>query len=359
MRRSLIALLCIAACGVLALSSCTKTPAPEITTVTIDPLKLQMFQPLPEQMTSGANPISEEKVALGRMLYYEPRLSKSQEISCNSCHLLDKYGVDSQPTSDGHKGQRGDRNAPTVYNAAGHFVQFWDGRAADVEAQAKGPVMNPVEMAMPSERQVIIVLSSIPEYVEAFKRAFPEEKDPVTYNNMAQAIGAFERKLVTSSRWDKFLRGDQTALNNEEKVGFNTYMEVGCQACHSGTYLGGNMYQRLGLMKPWPDTSDPGREKVTKNEADRMVFKVPSLRNIEKTAPYYHNGKVETLEEAVSRMAEYQLGKSLSSAQLKSIVTWFKTLTGDIPAGYIKPPVLPKSTARTPKPDLGSGETTG
>jgi cytochrome c peroxidase len=347
----MIALSCTVILGLVA--GCSKAPAPESTGVTIDPTKLQLFRPLPDVMPSAANPITEEKITLGRMLYYEPRLSKSQEISCNSCHMLDRYGVDGQTTSDGHKGQRGERNAPTVYNAAGHFVQFWDGRAPDVEAQAKGPVMNPVEMAMPSEKQVVVVLKSMPEYVEAFKRAFPEDKDPVTYDNMAKAIGAFERKLVTPSRWDRFLRGDQTALTNEEKAGFDAYMEAGCQACHSGTYLGGDHYQRLGLIKPWPDTSDTGREKVTKSEADRMIFKVPSLRNIERTAPYYHNGKVETLEQAVSRMAEYQLGKTLTDAQVRSIVTWLRTLTGDIPAEYIKSPVLPKNTAKTPKPDKG------
>jgi cytochrome c peroxidase len=349
MKYSVIALLCL----VLLLAGCSRTPAPENVNVTVDPAKLQLFQPLPEVMAADANPITDEKVTLGRMLYYEPRLSKSQDISCNSCHLLDKYGVDNEQTSEGHKGQRGDRNAPTVYNAAGHFVQFWDGRAADVEAQAKGPVMNPVEMAMPSEKEVVVVLNSMPEYKEAFKRAFPDEKSPISYDNMAKAIGAFERKLVTPSRWDKFLRGDQAALTNEEKTGFNTYMETGCQACHAGAYLGGNLYQRLGVMKPWPDSSDPGREKVTKSEADRMVFKVPSLRNVERTTPYYHNGQIETLEQATSRMAEYQLGKTLSDAQVKSIVTWLKTLTGDMPAEYIKAPELPKSTRTTPKPDKG------
>ena len=343
---SLVTVLIVAA----ACSSRQDKVAPSQTT--IDPAKLHLFQPLPEAMPSAANPITEGKVVLGRMLYYETRLSKSQEISCNSCHELNNYGADGQPTSDGHKGQRGDRNSPSVYNAAGHFVQFWDGRAADVEAQAKGPVLNPVEMAMPDEKQVVTVLKSMPEYVEAFKRAFPDDKDPVTYDNAARAIGAFERKLVTPARWDKFLRGDQSALNDEEKAGFNTFMEAGCQACHAGTYLGGNIYQKLGIAKQWPDASDPGREKVTKSEADRMVFKVPSLRNVEKTAPYYHNGKVETLDQAVSRMAEYQLGKNMSDAQVRSIVTWLRTLTGDIPAEYIKPPELPKSTARTPKPDI-------
>ncbi len=338
---------------VLISVACGKKPeAPAVTAVEIDPLNLQMFQPLPELMRSDENPITDEKVALGRMLYYESRLSKSQEISCNSCHMLDRFGVDGQPTSDGHKGKLGDRNSPTVYNAAGHFVQFWDGRAEDVEAQAKGPVMNPVEMAMPSEKQVITVLKSMPGYVEAFKKAFPEEKDPINYENMARAIGAFERKLVTPSRWDKFIRGDSQALTNEEKAGFNVYMETGCHVCHAGAYIGGSMYQKLGMIRPYPDTSDPGREKVTKNEADRMVFKVPGLRNIAETGPYYHNGKIESLEDAVSRMGEYQLGRTLSEGQVRSIVTWLDTLTGEIPAEYVKQPVLPQSTGKTPKPDL-------
>ena len=334
-------------------AGCSKKPeSAAVPAVTVDPIKLQMFQPLQESIPSDKNPITEVKETLGRMLYYEPRLSKGQSISCNSCHMLDKYGVDLQATSDGHKGQRGDRNSPTVYNAAGHFVQFWDGRAADVEEQAKGPVMNPVEMAMPSEKRVIAVLKSMPEYVDLFKRAFPEDKDPVNYGNMARAIGVFERKLVTPSRWDKFLRGDSQALTSDEKAGFNLFMETGCQGCHSGTYLGGAMYQILGLAKPWPDTSDPGREKVTKDPLDRMMFKVLGLRNVAETKPYFHNGKVQTLEQAVSGMAEYQLGKILSESQVRSLITFLKTLTGEIPAEYIKMPVLPKSTGKTPKPDL-------
>jgi cytochrome c peroxidase len=354
MRNSSNAWMMIALAILISVAGCTKeTKAPADKAVTIDPVSLKLFKPLPAMMPLDVNPITDEKVNLGRMLYNETRLSKSQEISCNSCHLLDQYGVDGQQTSDGHKGLKGDRNSPTVYNAAGHFVQFWDGRAEDVEAQAKGPVMNPVEMAMSSEKQVIATLTSMPEYVDAFMKAFPGEKNPVNYENMARAIGAFERKLVTPSRWDKFLNGDSNALTNEEKAGFNEYMSAGCQACHSGAYLGGALYQKLGTAKPWPDTSDPGREKVTKQESDRMVFKVPGLRNIEKTKPYYHNGKIANLEEAVSRMAEYQLGKTLTESQVNSIVTWLKSLTGDLPAEYIKPPVLPKSTPRTPKPDKG------
>ncbi len=335
----------VAACLILGLG-CSKASQ------TIDPAKLQVFAPLPDVVPPKTGDLTEEKVALGRMLYYEPRLSKSQGISCNSCHMLDKYGVDNQPTSDGHKGKLGNRNSPTVYNAAGQFVQFWDGRAADVEAQAKGPVMNPVEMAMPDEKDVLAVLNSMPAYVQAFKKAFPEAKSPVTFDNMANAVGAFERKLLTPARWDKFLRGDQAALTPEEKAGFNTFMAAGCQTCHAGAYLGGNLYQKLGVMKPYPDQSDLGRYMVTKIEGDKMVFKVPSLRNIEKTGPYFHNGKVPTLDETVAQMGEYQLGRRLSGAEVKSIVTWLHALTGEIPAEYVKAPELPKSTAKTPKPDL-------
>jgi len=319
------------------------------TAVVVDTAQLKMFKALPDAVESQKNPITEAKVNLGRMLYYEPRLSKNHDVSCNSCHDLAKYGVDGQPVSDGHKGQKGTRNAPTVYNAAGHFVQFWDGRAPDVEEQAKGPVVNPVEMAMSSDKAVVAVLKSMPEYVDAFKKAFPADKDPVTFENMARAIGVFERRLMTPSRWDKFLNGDQAALSNAEKAGFNRFMEVGCQACHAGAYLGGEVYQKLGAVKPYPDTSDAGRQAVTKQESDRLVFKVPSLRNIDKTGPYFHTGKVATLEGAVKEMAEYQLGKQLTDDEIASIVTFLKTVTGDIPAEYIKQPELPKSTSKTPK----------
>ena len=344
MRHALIAI----ALAMLAFGTgCQRKPSD-----VVDPAKLKVFEPLPQVVAASYGAPSEELIALGRMLYYDPRLSKSQQISCNTCHDLNKYGVDNEPTSEGHKGQKGDRNSPTVYNAAAQFAQFWDGRAPDVEEQAKGPVMNPVEMAMPSDKLVIAVLKSIPEYVDAFRRAFPKDKDPVNLDNMARAIGAFERRLLTPARWDKFLKGDAQALTSAEKAGLNVFLEAGCQTCHLGALLGGTMFQKLGLMKPYPDQSDPGRYRVTKNEADRMVFKVPMLRNVEKTAPYFHNGKVATLEQAVQEMADYQLGKTLSRKETEAIITFLKSLTGEIPFDYIKPPELPKSTARTPKPDL-------
>lgn len=323
-------------------------PAPEV--ASIDPANLKFYKALPESVPPKDAQLTGEKVALGRMLYYDARFSKSQTISCNTCHDLATYGVDNQPTSTGHKGQKGDRNSPTVYNAAGHFVQFWDGRAKDVEEQAKGPVLNPVEMAMASDKEVLAVVDSIPEYKAAFKQAFPEDKNPVTYDNFGRAIGAFERKLLTPARWDKFLGGDPAALTGAEKAGFAAFHSTGCGTCHAGAYLGGNLFQKVGLVKEWPDVTDTGRAKITKSDADRMMFKVPSLRNIEKTAPYFHNGKSPTLSAAIADMAEYQLGKKLTPAEVASIEAFLKALTGEVPADLIKQPELPKSTPKTPKP---------
>jgi cytochrome c peroxidase len=339
----------VAACIVLLVgaSGCgSKPPA-------ADDASLKMFAPLPDIVPAKDGVPAEARVQLGRMLYFDARLSRSQTVSCNSCHDLARYGVDGAATSEGFKKQHGNRNSPTVYNAAIQFVQFWDGRAADVEAQAKGPVLNPVEMAMPDDASVVAVLESMPEYVAAFQKAFPGEKKPVTFDNMATAIGTFERGLLTPSRWDKYLKGDTTALTAQEQAGFHEFVAEGCSTCHAGTLLGGNLYQRIGMLKPYPDTSDPGRYSITKIESDKMVFKVPSLRNVAKTAPYFHNGKVATLDQAVSEMANYQLDKPLTPAQVSSIVTFLNTLTGDLPAQLIQQPELPKSTAKTPKPNEG------
>lgn len=318
--------------------------------IDIPEARLRMFRPLPPAVENPKNPITAEKIELGRMLFYENRLSKSHKFSCNSCHRLDQYGVDNEPVSEGHKGQRGDRNSPTVYNAALHFAQFWDGRAADVEEQAKGPVLNPVEMAMPDEKLVIATLKSMPEYVALFHKAFPDDRDPVTYDNVAKAIAAFERKLLTPSRWDRFLQGDRSALTDTEKQGFLKFVDSGCATCHMGVCVGGTMYQKLGLVEPYPGLKDEGRARVTKREEDRFFFKVPGLRNVEKTGPYFHDGSVQSLDEAVSLMARYELGRKLSPADVTSIVAWLETLTGEIPQDYIRPPKLPPSTSRTPKP---------
>jgi cytochrome c peroxidase len=349
MHRSYLVIFPVALLSIVFVTGCGKQT---LTSRTVDAERLKMFKPLPEALPVKTGGVEEQRVLLGRMLYYDARLSKSQTISCNNCHKLDAYGVDNEPTSEGYRNQRGDRNSPTVYNAAAHFVQFWDGRAADVEAQAKGPILNPVEMAMASDKQVVAVLKSMPEYVGAFRRAFPKEKDPVTFDNAANAIGTFERKLLTPARWDNFLKGDPAALTPDEQAGFNVFYETGCETCHAGALVGGNLYQKLGNVKPYPDTTDPGRFKVTKDDGDRMIFKVPSLRNVEKTGPYFHNGKVRKLGDAVRQMAEYQLGKKLSPEEVASIVSYLHSLTGVVPAEFIKPPVLPQSTANTPKPEV-------
>lgn len=302
----------------------------------------RMMGVLPEAMTSETNPITTAKADLGRMLFYEPRLSKNGTVSCNSCHSLTNYGVDGKRVSTGHEGQRGARNSPTVYHAAGQIAQFWDGRAVDVEEQAKGPVLNPVEMAMSSEKEVVANLRTIAGYDGPFRRAFPGEAQPITFDNMAKAIGVFERKLVTPSRWDRFLQGDRRAITQEEMAGHHEFMHGGCATCHNGAYVGGRMFQKLGAEKPWPATADLGRIEVTKSAADRMVFKVPTLRNVEKTGPYFHDGGVATLDEAVRLMGEYQLGARLEERQIRRIVAWLRTLTGEIPMEYVQAPVLPE-----------------
>jgi cytochrome c peroxidase len=308
-----------------------------------------LFKPLPETFASAEQTEAQED--LGRKLYYDVRMSKNHDISCNSCHNLESYGVDGEPTSPGHKGVRGARNSPTVYNAAGHVKQFWDGRAADVEEQAKGPVLNPVEMAMPDEQHVVNVLESIPGYVEEFEAAFPESEEPVTYDNFAVAVGAFERNLVTPSRWDAFLAGKDDALTEKELKGFNLFMQNGCAACHNGELLGGKTFQKVGSVKEWPNQDDLGRFVETKEETDRMVFKTPSLRNVAKTAPYFHDGSVADLSEAVKMMSRHQLGKELSDEDTALIVAWLETLTGEIDQEYIAKPELPESGPQTPAPD--------
>lgn len=331
------------------------SPAPEPLAASLPPIDKAQLDllgpPLPKEFASATDPITEEKITLGRMLYFEKRLSKNHDISCASCHGLDTYGVDRKPFSDGHKGQKGGRNAPSTYLAAGHFVQFWDGRSPHVEHQATGPVTNPVEMSMKDEQQVAKVLRSIPEYVAAFKAAFPKEKEPVSLKNAGRAIGAFERRLVTPSRFDRFVAGDRSAISADEAHGFLTFVSVGCTACHNGTLLGGSSYQKTGAVKPWPNQKDQGRFEITQVESDRMMFKVPSLRNVAETAPYFHDASADTLEQAISRMAEHQLGKQLTAAELAQIKSFLVALTGEIPADYVKEPQLPASTDKTPKPD--------
>jgi len=309
---------------------------------------LGMFQPIMEAAENPANPLTDAKVDLGRMLYYDTRLSKNRTVSCNSCHDLASFGDDGLATSKGIDAQLGGRSAPTVYNAAIHIAQFWDGRAADVEAQAVGPILNPIEMGMPDEAYVLRVLKSIPGYVAAFAKAFPEDPESVTYANVGKAIGAFERKLMTPSKFDDFLKGDEKALTDAEKHGLNLFVTTGCTVCHNGMGVGGHLYQKLGLVKEWP-TKDLGRFAATKNEADKYFFKVPSLRNITETAPYLHDGSIASLEEMVAKMAEYQLGRTISAEDTKAIVTFLGSLKGRVDENFIKKPELPADGPDTPK----------
>jgi cytochrome c peroxidase len=314
----------------------------------VNPRLLRRFEPVRSQLESETNAVTPAKVELGRMLYFEKRLSLRQDLSCNSCHDLQRFGADGQVTSPGTRGALGSRNSPTVYNAAGSFAQFWDGRAADVEAQALGPILNPLEMALPSAEQGERVLRSIPGYVSAFKAAFPGESEPVTFANVGRAIGAFERKLTTPGRWDEFLRGKQDALSQRELEGLSIFTNIGCMVCHTGELVGGSMYQKAGVVEPWPNQKDQGRFEVTKQDVDRMMFKVPTLRNVAQTAPYFHDGSAPTLQVAVKMMGKHQLGLDLSAHEVEAIVAWLGALTGELPRDYIREPALPPSSATTP-----------
>lgn len=309
------------------------------------------FKPLPKQFDTKDNAITADKVALGKLLFFDTRLSKNHDVSCNSCHDLAKYGVDGEQFSTGHKKQKGGRNSPSVYNAGSHIAQFWDGRAGTLEDQAKGPVLNPVEMALKDGPAVEAMLKSIPGYPPLFAKVFGGEKDSsVTFDNMAKAIGAFERTLVTPSRFDKYLGGDEKALTDAEKKGLSTFISAGCLGCHMGEGVGGAMFQKLGLVAPVPGLKDLGRFEATKKDTDKFFFRVPSLRNVAKTAPYLHDGSLKTLPETVVFMGKYQLGKELKKDEVDSIVTFLNALTGELPKDIAPPKALPSGKA-TPKPD--------
>ena len=286
-----------------------------------------VFGKLPDKMP-GSEKDTPALIELGKKLYFEKRLSSNDTQSCNSCHNVEGKGagVDNQPTSTGAFGKNGDRNSPTVLNAGFHAAQFWDGRAATLADQAKGPILNPIEMAMPNEKAVIEKLSKIEEYKGLFEKAFPEDKDKLTYNNLASAIAAFERTLITSDRFDEWMAGNWKAMNSEEVNGLALFIQTGCTGCHNGPAFGGNSFRKLGEVKPY-ETKDLGRFNVTKSEADKYIFKVPSLRNIALTAPYFHDGSIKTLDEAVKTMAFHQLGKELNDSEVKSITAFLNTLS--------------------------------
>jgi cytochrome c peroxidase len=308
------------------LSAATDTAAPGAGELRANALR--SMAPLPEKMP-GAEKDTPARIELGKKLYFDKLLSANNTISCNSCHLIDNRdgGDDGQPTSPGAFGKHGGRNAPTVLNAGFQFAQFWDGRAATLEDQAKGPILNPIEMGMPKDEDVIKRVEASSEYPALFKQAFPDSAKPINYDNLATAIASFERTLVTRDRFDDYLKGDDKALSQEELKGLNHFIKAGCAPCHNGALLGGNRYMKMGIANAYGNKEDLGRFDVTKAESDKYKFKVPILRNIELTAPYYHDGKVATLEQAVTDMAWLQSGKKLSAEESKAIVLFLKTLT--------------------------------
>ncbi len=314
-----------------------------------------IFKPIPSKAPDlKDNRSTAVKLNLGKMLYFEPRLSASYLISCNSCHNVGLGGVDLQETSVGHGWQRGPRNAPTVLNAVFNVAQFWDGRAKDLEEQAKGPLQASVEMNNKPER-VVETLKSIPEYVALFKRAFPEAKDPVTFDNVARAIEVYEATLLTpGAPFDRYLQGNPKALNVSQRQGLELFMTKGCSNCHNGINLGGEGYFPFGVLQA-PDaeirpSGDLGRFKVTNVASDRYVFKAPTLRNIALTPPYFHSGKVWNLRDAVQVMSSAQLGNQLNSDEVDKITAFLVALTGKQPK--VEFPILPRSSDMTPRPML-------
>ncbi|HAT86131.1 MAG TPA: cytochrome C peroxidase [Rhizobiales bacterium] len=313
-----------------------------------------MFKPIPSVVPAVKdNAVTGEKVELGKMLFFDPRLASSGLISCNTCHNLGMGGDDNLETSIGHGWQKGPRNAPTVFNAVFNAAQFWDGRAEDLKAQAKGPVQAGVEMASTPAR-VEATLASLPDYVERFGKAFPGEEKPVNFDNMAKAIEAFEATLITpASRFDQFLEGNTKVLTTMEQEGLKLFMDKGCASCHGGVNLGGEGYYAFGVVeKPGADilpAGDKGRFAVTQTADEEYVFRAGPLRNIELTAPYFHSGKVWDLEQAVAIMGTSQLGEKLADNEIKAITAFLKTLTGEQPK--VTYPILPVETATTPKPE--------
>lgn len=286
------------------------------------------FSPLPAAMPGAENDTA-ERVALGKKLYFEKRLSINDTQSCASCHRLEEgfAGVDNLPTSPGARNEQGTRNSPTVLNAGWQDSQFWDGRAEDLVEQAKGPIINPIEMGMPDEHSVELKIQGIAEYRDAFAAAFPGATPAITYQNIAEAIAAFERTLITPSRFDDFMNGDANALSETEQRGLKTFIQLDCRSCHDGKLLGGETYETLGKENPYENQTDPGIYTLTKDKIDYMVFKVAPLRNVALTAPYFHDGKIKTLEEAVRQMAMLQLDEELSDQQVSDITSFLKALT--------------------------------
>lgn len=313
----------------------------------------RLFDPLPLQPPQYADGrLSAERIALGKMLFFDPRLSSSHIVSCHSCHNLSLGGVDGLTTSLGHRWQSGPRNSPTVWNAVFQIAQFWDGRARDLVEQAAAPMTSPLEMAS-SDPQVCSVLSSIPEYVQLFGEAFPERDDPICFATIRLALAAFETTLITpNAPFDLYLRGDRQAISALQKQGLNQFIKLGCADCHMSMNIGGNGYYTFGVKQPpaekYRPVTDHGRREVIDTVTGDYVFKSASLRNVQLTAPYFHSGAASSLTEAIEVMAQSQLGQTLDDGQLEKLSAFMLSLTGELPE--ITLPQLPASTERTPHP---------
>ncbi|MDR2100021.1 MAG: cytochrome-c peroxidase [Campylobacteraceae bacterium] len=311
----------------------------------------QRLEPIPADIqvllsyiSDKNDPISDEKIELGKKLYFDPRLSKSGIISCNTCHNLALGGVDGVETSIGHGWTMNPNhlNAPSVYNSVFNKVQLWDGRSSHLEVQAQSPIQSDAEMAASSEL-VVARIVSIPEYVADFKKAYGKDTK-ITFEKIASAIGVFERTLVTPSPYDDFLNGDEKALNKKQKEGFEVFLEKGCTKCHYGIALGGTMQQfQVAAKYKFIELGDFRGDKYG-------MVKTPTLRNIAETAPYFHNGQIWSLQDAVKEMASIQLGIKISDKEAKQIMDFMHSLTGRKPV--LTYPILPPSTAKTPKPDM-------
>lgn len=312
------------------------------------------FKPIPEKVTEIRDQkVADDQVTLGHKLWFDTRLSRSHLISCNSCHNLSLGGGDNVPVSIGHGWQKGPRNNPTVLNAVFNGAQFWDGRAADLAEQARGPLQAAVEMNNTPER-IEQTLQSIPEYVSEFEAVFPDDKNPASFDNAAQALAAFETTLITpNAPFDQYLKGNDKALDDLQKEGLALFMDTGCAACHSGVNLGGQGYFPFGVVKkPGADIlpeDDKGRFAVTNTASDEYVFRAAPLRNVALTPPYFHSGEVWELEQAVAIMGDSQLGRELSEKEVTAITAFLHSLTGEQPT--LQLPVLPPSRPETPKPE--------
>lgn len=331
---------------ILCLLGCPGTEPEATPEPTPDPAPLAapkhvvLFGAVPEE-AYGESPPSEPLIDLGRMLYFDERLSGSGEVSCNSCHDLSRYGTTGAATS-GEPGEQGAaRNAPSTYNAILQFKQYWDGRVEDLEAQARAALLSPAELGMASESDVIKAIKAVEGYRPAFEAAFPDQRDPVTVRNVARALVAFQGGLTTpGSKLDRYLSGESGVLSEEEIEGFDRFVSTGCVSCHSGALIGGAMFQRLGSVYPY-ETEDEGRAGQSGADVEKRIFKVPSLRNVTKTGPWLHDGSLDSLEEVVGRMAHHQLGRELSPDEIASIILFLETAVGYPSSDYIEAPTLP------------------